>query len=379
MSPPLYILDGGQRLEVFGDPVAEARIADVPLRTWQRSLGASLGLAVHVVTQLQDVPRPALVMDGDVFCTLPYFTRFVEQASVIQHNVQAGLRHHQDLDAMVGAQVHDVVKGGYTFGLRHLVDDGPIQPLLLSMDDPLRARSRVPAALHPHGVAVTPQSATAILHVRAPLHLLTANWHQLLALMDARLPRFGFQKRKALLRGEVPNTVGPYCDVHHTAVVENSTLGAAVMVGPHAVIRNSVVGDGAQVLEGAVVLGAVIGAGAMVSHQYRVIRSVMYPESAVVTGALQFSLLGRAAAVFAAWITDVRMDHGTIRTPVGGVLRDSGLSYLGVTLGHGARLTAGTISAPGRVVPNGVAVHPDPATVYSAPPDANVSTVWLRR
>ena len=78
----------------------------------------------------------------------------------------------------------------------------------------------------------------------------------------------------------------------------------------------------------------------------------MYPESAVVSGALQFSLLGEAAAVYAAWVTDVRMDHATIRTTVGGALVDSGLQYLGITLGHGESVR-GTRTAHGSTLGRG--------------------------
>jgi acetyltransferase-like isoleucine patch superfamily enzyme len=362
------VIDRGETLEILGGPVAKALVCNRTLRHWQEQLAVMSALEFRVVTSESQVRLPALVMDGNVFATLPFFTRFVESAVRGGRNAVAGLRCHVDLDAMVRAQQHAAVAGGFTFGLRYLVDEAPPVPLLLAMDGPARARMRVPRALSPSGVAVTPQSAVAILHVDAPLHLFTANMHQNLALLDGRLPTFAFQRRALAGAARDFSRVGPFCDIHPSAVVSNCQVGRGVFVGAHAVCRNSVIGDGAQILDGAQVSASVVGANAMVSHLYRVIRSVMYPESAVVSGALQFSLLGEAAAVYAAWITDVRMDHGSIRTPVGGKLVDSGLSYLGVTLGHGARLTAGTITAPGRVVPNGMQVHPKPGRVFRGVP-----------
>jgi acetyltransferase-like isoleucine patch superfamily enzyme len=377
MALTLYVLDRGERLEVLGDPVANALICNRPLRHWQQQLAVANALEFRVVSSETEVTLPALVMDGDVMATPLYFEEFLGRAVQGGRNLVAGLQRHVDLDLMVKAQKHQEVKGGYTFGLRYLVDDAAPVPLLLKMDDAARARLKVPRAMNPDGVAVTPQSARAILHIQAPLHLLTANMHQNLALMDARLPRFAFQRRAQAGKEANHTQVGPWSDIHPSAVVHNCTVGRGVFIGAHAVCRNSIIGDGAQVLDGAQVSGSVVGTNAMVSHLYRVIRSVMYPESAVVSGALQFSLLGEAAAVYAAWITDVRMDAGTIRTVVGGHVVDSGLRYLGVTLGHGARLTAGTISAPGRIIPNGMHVYPDPERVFRGVPPGHDPRVPL--
>ena len=96
--------------------------------------------------------------------------------------------------------------------------------------------------------------------------------------------------------------------------------------------------------------------------------SVVYPECFLISGAFQFSIMGYASAIFAAWITDARTDQKTIKTSIRGKLVDSGMYFLGCIMGNHAKVTAGVITAPGRIIPNNAIIHQDQSLVYTGLP-----------
>jgi acetyltransferase-like isoleucine patch superfamily enzyme len=372
----LLVLASPHTLEVFGDPVAQARICERTLSSWQESVATTAGLELALVDRVDGHPPPYFTMAGDLFLTGRFLAEFAQRARVLACNCQAGVVRNPVVDRLFCTQPTPRADGGYLLGLRYVVDPEapPGHPLLLVMDDLGRLALRLPKAVNPHGSGILPFTTKAAAHLRAPFHVWQANMHANLAARAERMPPARLAKGPVDVRDPATrqrwNKVGPGCDIHPTAWVECCELGEGVTVGANAVCASSVLGAGAQVMEGAFVSASVVGACSMVGQHYRVVMSVIYPESFVTSGALQFSIMGRESAVYAAWITDARMDHQHVSTVVDGRVVSSGQDYLGCILGHRARLTAGVITAPGRVIPNDALVYPDPHQVLTRfPPD----------
>jgi carbonic anhydrase/acetyltransferase-like protein (isoleucine patch superfamily) len=160
------------------------------------------------------------------------------------------------------------------------------------------------------------------------------------------------------------NTIGKNCDIHPTAVIELSEIGDGARIGAHAVVRMSVVGPGANIDDHASVRASVIGAGASVANNNNVLMCVVYPRSFIISGPYQFSMFGTETAIMHCICCDTRLDGRTVVAEVGpGKSVDSRQRYLGTCYGHGVRAGAGTITAPGRAIPNELFFLPHPDLV----------------
>lgn len=363
--PLLLVVSTGATLEHFDEPVGQALVLNQPLRNWQQHVGRLAGLDVRLVDGVEGIPPPYFCMHDDVFFTREALQGFVRTALAQHGNLQAAVKSHPLLDAVVATHGAQVLDGGWGYNLRYITQpDQPATPAWMKMPDLEAQHIRVPLAIRDNGVATVYRSAFAIQRVRNAVHVYQANMHANAAATAQRLPRFAFQRR-----GEAPqpNRIGQRCSIHPTAVVENCALGDDVTVGAYAVCRESVIGHGAHIWDAALVNMSVIGDGAMVGHQYRVMMSVMYPHAFATSGALQFSIMGRRSGVFAAWVTDVRLDGKTVRVPMDGHIVDSGMTYFGLVVGHDAKVSAGVITAPGRVVPAGMVINPPEDAVFRGP------------
>lgn len=352
----LYVLEQDRRIEVFDDPVADALILGRPLSVWQAYAAANAGLEVKRVRSLEGIAPPYFVMDEDVHVTTRFLIDFSRRAMAGAKNVRAGVLSNVAIDAVANAHPRaERVPGGVCYALRYVADaTGDFTPLLLEMDDLGYSTTRLPAAIQQNNPVVFCESTRAILQIGSPLHVYQANMHQ------------NLERASALLDGS--NDIGKNCDIHPTAYLEGCTIGDGVSIGAHAVLRWCDVGDGAHIYDSVNMMRGIIGEGTTVHLQHRVVHAVTYPECFLISGALQFSIMGRASAIFAAWITDARMDEQGVRTVIEGEVVDSGMRFLGAIVGHRAKVTAGVVTAPGRVVPSGATVHPDPKDVYTGWP-----------
>ena len=149
---------------------------------------------------------------------------------------------------------------------------------------------------------------------------------------------------------------GKGCDVHPSAVVEASVLGAGVRIGPGAVVRGSVLGDGAEVEELALLVGSVIGKRARVQRQ-AMTKFCVLGNGASNGGIIQLSLLADGASIRGgSYLMDRKLDGGIVSVVrADGTVAPSG-PLLGGALGPGASIGSGVWLAPGRAVPPGVIV-----------------------
>ena len=163
------------------------------------------------------------------------------------------------------------------------------------------------------------------------------------------------------------NTIGKNCRIHPTAVVELCVIGDDVEIGAHAVVRNCVVGDGALIDDHASVRACVVGAGASIANNNNVLMSVVYPGAFLISGPYQFSVFGADCAIMHCICCDTRLDGRTVTAEVGpGVSVDTRQRYLGSCYGHRVRAGAGSITAPGRAIPNDVFFLPPTDAVVNA-------------
>lgn len=361
----LYVLEQGRRIEVFDDPVADALVLGRRLSSWQAYAASNAGLELERVTSLDGLAPPYFVMDEDVHVTTRYLTDFVAAAERAGKNAIAGIASNPVIDDVANAHPRaQRVPGGVTYALRYVTNDDAPTPILLAMDDLQYSATRLPAAIQTNNPVYFCESTRAILQIGSPLHVYQANMHQ------------NLERASGLLDGS--NDIGKNCDIHPTAYLEGCTVGDGATIGAHAVLRWSDIGERAHVYDSVNMLRGVIGEGTTVHLQHRVVHAVTYPECFIISGALQFSIMGRASAIFAAWITDARMDEKSVRTVVDGQVVDSGMRFLGALVGHGAKVTAGVVTAPGRVVPSGATIHPSGQDVYTGwPAGADVNTPFF--
>ncbi len=257
-------------------------------------------------------------------------------------------------------------------------------------------------ALVPSGQLVLPLTARSCVRVTHWLHLLRANQLALLAhghdllhtrpmrLLGAALRARSVNQHKVMAR---LTQRGPGCDIHPTAVVEASVLGAGVKVGAHAVVRHSHLCDNAIVGDQANVVSSVLGPGASAGRMGMLQSCVLMAGANTGHFGHQLCIVGRNTFIggeviladftpTAGGTTRVSCPPTPIRTPMPGAtrtpspqppdtddpapspdtapgpatLRDAGTALLGCAVGHRTRLMAGLYVAPGRAIPSDLTV-----------------------
>lgn len=149
---------------------------------------------------------------------------------------------------------------------------------------------------------------------------------------------------------------GKGCKIHPTAVVEGSVLGDGVEVGPHAVIRFSVLKDRVHIEEHATVLMSSLGEGSHVGRYGFCNLSTLYPGARISHGGgYQASVFGKDS--FMAWgVTALDLSFGGhIKTCVDGADGErvnAGTHFLGVAIGHRARVGNAVRLNHGMAIPN---------------------------
>lgn len=169
-------------------------------------------------------------------------------------------------------------------------------------------------------------------------------WNAFSALIRAR--SFQFPKLFAALRYR-----GKKCQIHPSAIVEGSWIGADVTIGANAVVRGSVLGDGAVVEDLAMVEFSVLGAGAKVQRQAMAKFSVL-SGNASVGGVMQLGLLAESASLKrGAYLLDLSLSKSGVKVKKGEGLLAAPLGMLGCFVGAHSTVGLGVSVAPGRAIP----------------------------
>lgn len=149
------------------------------------------------------------------------------------------------------------------------------------------------------------------------------------------------------------NRIGKNCKIHPTAVIEASQLGDNVEVGAYALVRGCVVGDGAKIEDYAHASVSVIGAGARLGRTCMFNFCVAYPGAFVSAGGgWQMSAFGRDSFV-AMTATGYDLSFGgPVRVVHDNIVVSAQTHFLGVCVGHRAKIGAHVRMGYGMAVPN---------------------------
>lgn len=381
-----YVVASGLRIAPWGDPVAEVPIGGVPLGARQDALLRRFGLDVVHVARLDEVPtdEPRLVTYDHVYYSrrvlksalsrwkkagqvasrlaLPVGSTFVQRFSALQDFERTAEHALFDLWLLpAGASTASAAPLPVIYAER-----------LLSWP--------VPPRISGTATWVHPVTSSVVFHVRHWLHVLQASllsiqirWvdevvsHPLWALSLLARAAIG-RGRLAWRIGGVANRYGRDVDVHPTARVEGSFLGDGVRVGPHALVRGAIVGAGSVIEQAADVSYSVLGQRCFVSKHSLLWAIVAHDEAELCMKGMQMCLVGRGAALTArATPLDV-MPGRALRVRDGDRFVEIDVPVLGACFGHDTFVGADVYTGPGREVPNGTRIVPDPARVLSKLP-----------
>lgn len=371
-----YIYPSHVRLYPLDDPAAAWRVLDRPLAEVQDEVLRACGLTPVRVDDRAAIrdDRPHLVLADNLWLTPEALQAFLAETG--ERSVRAHAAPGPFADRILWHMEPDA-SGAKPLPLWRVVPGQDPVPMPFRCDE-----ETFDVRMPPHmGIAEgkgleTLLTRRAMVEIAAWPNLWQANMQALFAITKRakHLPWWkalyvGIAGRGNLFRmmGKL-NVIGRNCRIHPTAVVELSVIGDDVEIGAYAVVRNCVVGKGALIDDHASVRACVVGEGASIANNNNVLMCVVYPRAFLISGPYQFSVFGADCAIMHCICCDTRLDGRTVQAEVGpGVSVDTRQRYLGSCYGHRVRAGAGTITAPGRAIPNDVFFLP--------PTDAVVGTV----
>lgn len=370
----------------FGDPPGETRVLAGTLAEAQEKALAEAGFTLVATPPASE---PYLVFSDRVWFTAS-FLRAVRDAGVGRVRIADAtfLKQTGPLQSDAARPEVAVVPAGGPPTL-----DGPDLPVDLG----LRAAPAMdlhPAFQHAQQPLVT---GTRLVHgVEHWSHVLRVNLLALVATAEEAKAAFetaplwkrvlmvivvllrarslnGFAIARAL------NRVGKRCKIHPTAVVEASQIGDDVEIGAYALVRGCIVGDGAKIEDYAHASVSVVGNGARLGRTCMFNFCVAYPGAFVSAGGgWQMSLFGRDSFV-AMTATGYDLSFGApVRVVHDGAVVSAETHFLGVCVGHRAKIGAHVKMGYGMAVPNDAfVVAPADATLRRWP-DAVDGPVTIR-
>ena len=374
----------GVRLEGLGDLARDAPIGNRPLAERQREVFAAEGFAIADVDSPAEIrDREFLVFVDNLYVSPALLRTFLKarrreapRTPCVQLAVADG--PFTAFSQFAGEQppVAAGSRRGYRYGLYACRLESPSSIAALDGAEPLLVdagqrrltlpfSSRLPTMSDLH-VPVTDRVA---FELTSWVHLWMANLTFIAVAFMGRV-RSGrglvWLAGRAALGALTAFSLRPYsialsilgqwvvrgrgCRIHPSAVVEASILGRGVDIGPQCVVRGSILGDRVRVLEQSVVDGSVLGDDVLVNPQGLVKVTVAYPRA--VFNWIQAGVVGESAFLGALCRPLDMKVEGEVRVRHRGRLVGTGLSFLGCCIGHRSFVSADSVIAPGRLIPN---------------------------
>ncbi len=395
-----YRLATGAKIELFGDPVGEALIQNKTLREHQRIAVERAGCELVDVESEEDIRpvEPCLSFHDDLYLSWGILEDFRQQAeqtpaaprilALSRNRLTEDLAVTQDAQLTAAHLLYPVyyrVPG---------VSAAP-EPLVIDVQDGLPLRRKLPTHVYAEGEMTTYLTGKSILQIITPVHLHMANmvsilnrcagWKPkglfgLLIRLGARLARKrGPEAQKQDEPPKAPprafykylkrmNQIGKNCDIHPSAIIEGSVIGDNVRIGANCYLQFCNIGDNVDIGPECTLLSSIIGHDTRLVTREWVSMSVVYPNCFFAPRYIQFGIVGRDAQVFPSMYYDYRLDGKPIQTYFRGKLLGSRSFFLGPVIGHRARVAGGLTVVAGRMIPNGVHVYPNEATLVSRVP-----------
>lgn len=402
MKGLLVVLATGTRIAPFGDPPGEAFFSGETVAETQTRAAAHLGLEVVFAASPREAeaalaaPRrgPKLLLADRVYVSQKAAKDFLRASAKAARPAALALEINASVEWALPLQpverrgdlvVHDVLRVDGA-ALPPAGDDalawlGEIRRAAAAVDVPKREIvAEVPLPTigeRAREVLRYPVTSTVVVTLDHWVHVLWLNqiafgirWMELLR----RRPLWGLFRAATAFPWSRHHLLdrlvwrGRGADVHPTAYVSGSILGAGVTVGAGVTLRNAIVGDGAVIQDHAVLLNSVVGPRSLVMGNTFLVSSVLYPEATVGNYKLQVSLIGRGAYVnpWAAFVDAKFVGH--VKVQKDGALVSSERAFLGSCIGHRAKMAAKVMIQAGRDVPNDTVVVMRPDEVVRVVP-----------
>lgn len=405
-----YRVKTGRQLEILGDPIGEAPILNIPLAQYQESIFQELELSLTDVGDLQEIDdkEPHFVFDDDLFFTKGFVRQFLADAGKAPGNAVAAMPANYQWKAIAALQDHVTVhESDVRYHRFRYIDpgaQGEPRPILIDTETGFLWRQRWPQGVLSVTESFHPVTDRYLIQIVIPMHLIMANifarfdriariyrdgklakiWQgveaiaRILGKMD-QLTQWVAERRLWRAKKGLPkiaykvfgklNNIGKDCDIHPTAVVEACDIGDNVHIGAYSVLQFATIGDGVEIGEYCHMRICSVGAGTCIPQISRISMSVVFPDVFWAARSVNFGVVGRQAQLYFSLYTDYRLGGLKQTTFFHQKLVDAVVPFLGVCIGHRAIVAGGLITAPGRVIPNGVTVLPPIDLVYTkAPP-----------
>ncbi len=142
-----------------------------------------------------------------------------------------------------------------------------------------------------------------------------------------------------------------------------TTIGRGCYIGPGAVIDNSVIGDNVNVAQGCQLMLSVVGNNSFLPFRAALFMTTLMEYTIVAQNTcLQMCVVGRNSFVGAGTtFTDFNLLPAPMRAMnIHGDLEDTGQAVLGGCVGHNARIGAGMIVMPARMIESDVILFASP-------------------
>ncbi len=374
-----YILNTGRAILPFERPVADMKMHNRTLGTFQEQTLRELGCTVERIDSLVEVRRtPCLLVFDDLYFTyhaMAGFLKAVRRRRGRLGNARAALRESDlterftaglqgDRVEIVG-EPHRAYDCFYVESLevdRPLPDQAEVLPIPYHM---LKLRQRVNRYFEPSGLFIVPVARVFMTPVRHWSTIITANMLGMPSYLLRCLARRPFYASTLALRPVLRSgslrpsrllsklyLAGRRCHVAPSAHVECSVLGHGVHIGPNAVVRNAVIGDHTHIGAGSLIEGTTIAKRVNVDAGVRLRCCVVEDEANMGSFFTQLSVLGRGAVLCPdAGMFDFRL-HGDVEIKLYGERVPSGSRLLGGCLGDRSFMGPGVKLLAGQEVPN---------------------------
>lgn len=388
-----YVVATGTRIAPFGDLVRDLPVGGVPLHVWQKELFLRFGIDPIHVASVDAIPvddGPSLVVKDNLF-----FTRRVLKSFLAEWG------RTQQSDAVRVALPLD---SGFIRHFSALQDYGRSGPHALFDMWGVPASARAPAAMVssaplpviykerilrlPVPRRITgveewthPITSSVCLHLRHWLHLLQANLLSIQIRWVDEVITHPLWATSVLLRGLPPfrgwmwrvgaaaNRIGRGADIHPTARVEGSFIGAGVRIGPQCLVRGAIVGPGSVIEQRADVSYSVLGPRTFVSKHSIVYATAAMEDAELCMKGMQMCLVGRRASLTARASPIDTTPGRKLRVRFEDEYVEIDIPVLGSCYGHDSFIGADLFIGPGRAIPNGIRIVPQPERVLSTIPD----------
>lgn len=332
------------------------------------------------VERLDALPSgPALVVRDDVFVTQHALRAFLALAG--GQPAQMGVAESLFLKDSLPLQEGLATRGdaAAVFGIARV--SGPLEDLeslpVVTVDLAVEEKTvdGIPTVFTGGEEVRVPWTSRPVMHLSHWVHLVRANQYALMATVA------GFRERPRwrnwisiaglLLRAFPPTEArvgralvqkGRGCKIHPTAVVEASRLGDRVQVGPHAIVRACVLDDDVVIQPHGHCEMSALGRGAVLGKQTWINFVVGYP-GAVMTAHAQMSVFGAESFVATYSPLQDLAFEGEVKVEKQGQVVTCGSRFMGVCIGHRARIGGGVFVAHGRAVPNDAVIVKNPSDV----------------